>query len=377
MGDTGPQGDPQGHGQDPSLLLGKLLRIDVDHTDGEIPYAIPADNPFRGQPGVRGEIWAVGFREPWRFSFDALTHDLWLGDVGQDRFEEVEIVRAGENHGWNVIEGFNPFSERYRRDAAVYVPPILSYSHRVGVSVTGGYVYRGQRALALSGWYVFGDFESRRIFALTQTNHAVDKIVEIGRAPTRAVSFTETRDGEIHLVGYDAGVIYRLGLEHVDPTPLESRSITETAERAAVPWRVSRQNPGDTWFRADFDDAAWRIAPAGFGAPNTPGAINRTEWRTSDIWLRREFILPENFALATASSVALRIHHDEDAEVYLNGAEIGRFSRWTQGYIEVPLAPEAAQALRAGRNVLAVHCHQNNGGQYIDCGLVEYVRPVK
>ncbi len=93
-----------------------------------------------------GEIWALGFREPWRFSFDTLTHDLSLGDVGQDRFEEVGIVGAGENHGWNVIEGFNPFSTRYRREGATLVSPVLSYSHRVGVSVTGGYVYRGQRA---------------------------------------------------------------------------------------------------------------------------------------------------------------------------------------------------------------------------------------
>ena len=203
-----------------------------------------------------------------------------------------------------------------------------------------------------NGWYVFADFESRRVFA-------------------------EGRDGELFLVGYDNGVIYRLGLEHVDPTPLESRFLAEAAEKGAVLWRIARQAPADGCFRADFDDAAWPIAPAGFGAPNTPGAINRTEWRTSDIWLRREFVLPDNFTLATASSVALRIHHDEDAEVYLNGAEIARLSRWTQGYIEVPLEPEAARALRPGRNLLAVHCHQNNGGQYIDCGLVEYVRPGK
>src|SRR4030095_12704812 len=124
MGDTGPQRDPQGHGQDMTLLLGKLLRIDVDHADGELPYAIPADNPFRGQPGVRGEILAVGFREPWRFSFDALTHDLWVGDVGQDRFEEVGIVRAGENHGWNVYEGFELFSTVCRKGHRSYVPPV-------------------------------------------------------------------------------------------------------------------------------------------------------------------------------------------------------------------------------------------------------------
>jgi hypothetical protein len=106
MGDTGPQQDPQGHGQDGQLLLGKMLRIDVDHSENGLPYGIPADNPFREHSGVRPEIWALGLREPWRFSFDSVTGDLWVGDVGQDRVEEATIVRQGENHGWNVYEGF-------------------------------------------------------------------------------------------------------------------------------------------------------------------------------------------------------------------------------------------------------------------------------
>lgn len=117
MGDTGPQQDPQGHGQDMRTLLGKIIRIDVDNSDRDIPYSIPADNPFRDIPNVRPEIWASGFREPWRFTFDARTGDLWVGDVGQDRVEEVAIVRRGENHGWNVYEGFEPFSNRFRKKA--------------------------------------------------------------------------------------------------------------------------------------------------------------------------------------------------------------------------------------------------------------------
>ena len=116
MGDTGPQQDPQGHGQDTRLLLGKMLRIDVDHTEEERAYAIPADNPFRGQTEMRDRRFGLyGFREPWRFSFDSLTGDLWVGDVGQDRVEEVTIVRRGENHGWNVYEGFEPFSNSFAR----------------------------------------------------------------------------------------------------------------------------------------------------------------------------------------------------------------------------------------------------------------------
>lgn len=375
MGDTGPQGDPQGHGQDMGLLLGKLLRIDVDHQEDGLPYAIPADNPFRGQAGTRPEIWAFGFREPWRFTFDSQTKDLWLGDVGQDRFEEVGIVRAGENHGWNVFEGANAFSDRYRREGTAFVPPVFSYPHRLGVSVTGGFVYRGQRAPAMRGWYVFADFETRRIWALTQKDRTLQKIVEIGRAPTRAASFAQGRDGELYLVGYDLGVIYHVGLESVDPTPLESRFITETSEKNPVSWRFSLQNPGEGWEKPQYDDAAWTQAPGGFGTRGTPGAIVRTEWRSGDIWLRHEFTVPDATVSSKRSSLALRVHHDEDAEIYLNGVCLDRLPRWTSGYIDVPLTDQAIQALRPGRNVLSVHCHQNTGGQYIDAGIVEYVEP--
>lgn len=373
MGDTGPQRDPQGHGQDMNLLLGKILRIDVDRSEPDRPYGIPMDNPFRDKPDAKPEIWALGFREPWRFSFDSQTGDLWVGDVGQDRIEEVGIVRVGENHGWNVFEGFDRFSERYRRTGATYIPPVFAYPHSVGVSVTGGYVYRGERAPGMKGRYICADFESRRVWALTQTNRALESLVEIGRAPTRAVSFSQDSDGEIYMVGYDAGVIYRLGLERVDPTPLATRMLAQTSERTPVSWRFSLQSPAGGWFRPDFDDTSWTNAPGGFGTRGTPGAVVRTEWRGRDIWLRREFSLPSEFEPSKARSVALRLHHDEDAEVYLNGVEAAHLPRWTSGYIEVPIAEAAMRALRPGRNVIAIHCRQNNGGQYIDAGLVDYV----
>ena len=373
MGDTGPQGDPQGHGQDLSLLLGKILRLDVDHADNGLPYGIPSDNPFRGQPGVRPEIWACGLREPWRFTFDPATGDLWVGDVGQDHFEEVAIVRSGENHGWNVFEGFANFSDRYRRTNATYTPPVFSYSHRHGVCVTGGYVYRGRRAPALHGWYLCGDFETRRLWALTQQNRQLGTVVEIGRAPSRFAAFGQDRDGELYLVGYDSGVVYHLDLDSVDPTPLDTRVLAETSEKVPVPWRYTFQAPAAGWFQPDFNASTWGLAPGGFGTAGTPGATVRTEWRTVDIWVRREFSLPTNAAPALPQNLALRLHHDEDAEVYLNGVEAARVPGWTSGYIDVPLASDAAHALRPGRNVLAIHCHQVSGGQYLDAGLVEYV----
>ncbi|MES2660039.1 MAG: PQQ-dependent sugar dehydrogenase [Verrucomicrobiota bacterium] len=373
MGDTGPQRDPQGHSQDMSLLLGKMLRIDVDHRDEGLPYAIPKDNPFRDVDGVRPEIWAVGFREPWRFSWDSQTKDLWVGDVGQDQYEEVGIVRIGENHGWNVIEGFNPYSDRYRRVGEFLVPPVWSYSHRIGQSVTGGFVYRGKKAPQMLGWYIFADHESRRIWALTQTDRKLDKVIEIGQAPTRAVSISQTRDGELYLVGFNSGKIYHLGLDAVDPVPPEIRVLAATVEKEPVVWKYSTERPDEEWTAPPFDDAMWKESVGGFGSRGTPGGVIRTEWRERDIWLRREFMISDSTQPNIKSRIVLRIHHDEDAEVYLNGIEVANLSRWTQGYIEVPLPAEAVRSLRNGRNVIAIHCRQNTGGQFIDAGLLEYV----
>jgi putative heme-binding domain-containing protein len=209
MGDTGPQQDPQGHGQDLSILLGKMLRIDVDHTDPGLAYSIPADNPFRDRPNARPEIWAYGFREPWRFSFDSLTHDLWVGDVGQDRIEEVSIVRRGENLGWNVYEGFEPFSNRYRKDGVTYVPPVFAYRRKYGNSITGGYVYRGDKHSSFYGVYICGDYTSHRIFGLKQHDRTLQVIRQIGTAPQGIASFGADERGEIYVVGYE-GMVYQL-----------------------------------------------------------------------------------------------------------------------------------------------------------------------
>ncbi len=211
MGDTGPQQDPQGHGQDLTTHLGKILRIDVEHTDAGLAYAIPADNPFRDRADARPEIWAYGFREPWRFSFDPVTRDLWVGDVGQDRVEEVAIVRRGENHGWNVYEGFEPFSNRYRKDGVNYVPPVFAYRRKFGNSITGGYVYRGDKRSSFYGVYICGDYTSRRIFGLKQQDRALQVVRQIGTAPQGIASFAIDERGEIYLVGYE-GMVYQLDL---------------------------------------------------------------------------------------------------------------------------------------------------------------------
>ena len=216
MGDTGPQRDPRGHGQDMSTLLGKMIRIDVDGKSGALPYAIPEDNPFIDDPNARPEIWASGFREPWRFSFDSVTGDLWIGDVGQDQFEEVAIVGRGENHGWNVMEGFAAFSQEYRKEGTQYFPPVFAYPRAYGNSVTGGYVFRGDKGSPFYGMYICGDYTSHRIWAVQQEERTLKQVIQIATAPQGIASFSEDAAGNLYVVGYE-GMVYRLALEAANP----------------------------------------------------------------------------------------------------------------------------------------------------------------
>lgn len=209
MGDSAPNFDPQGYGQDLRLLFGKMLRIDVDHPDAGLAYGIPTDNPFRGRPDARPEIWAYGLREPWRFSFDPVTGDLWVADLGQERGDEVDIVRRGENYGWNVYEGFQLFSREHLKEGASYVPPIFSTRRKHGSAVMGGHVYRGDRHSSFYGVYVFGDYQSKRIWGLTQENRSLKTIRQLAIAPQAITSFATDEKGSIYAVGYQ-GMIYQL-----------------------------------------------------------------------------------------------------------------------------------------------------------------------
>ena len=209
MGDTGPHNDPSGHAQNMRLLLGKMMRIDVDHAEDRRAYAIPRDNPFRGQTGVPPEIWASGLRNPWRFCFDPLNGDLWLADVGQDRVEEVNLVRRGDNLGWSVYEGFEPFSNQYRREGRIFTLPVFAYGRKYGNSITGGFVYRADPASSFYGVYLCGDYTSKRLFGVTQENGVLKAVRQIGTIPQGLVSFGRDDAGRLYAVGFE-GMIYQL-----------------------------------------------------------------------------------------------------------------------------------------------------------------------
>ncbi|MGZ4869624.1 MAG: PQQ-dependent sugar dehydrogenase, partial [Halobacteriota archaeon] len=167
LGDGGSEGDPLGNGQNRSTLLGKILRIDVSSGSGSLNYSMPRDNPFVGNlQGFREEIYAYGLRNPWRFSFDPVTGRLWAGDVGQDRIEEIDIVKSGGNYGWNIMEGTLCYSPPSGCNQTGLILPVWEYDHSIGYAVTGGFVYRSEMFPELVGAYVYGDYGSGRIWAL-------------------------------------------------------------------------------------------------------------------------------------------------------------------------------------------------------------------
>lgn len=201
LGDGGSAGDPNGNGQSLDTLLGKLLRLDVDSAE---PYAIPADNPFGN------EIWAYGLRNPWRFSFDRANSDLFIGDVGQGNWEEIDYLPAGTpggtNFGWDYLEGTHPFEGTPPQDAQL-VPPVAEYNHGEGCSVTGGYVYRGSMP-EWNGIYLYGDYCSTTVWGLIRSGEGWQNQVLFG-APGSITSFGQDEAGEVYIVT-DGGQVLRL-----------------------------------------------------------------------------------------------------------------------------------------------------------------------
>ena len=213
LGDGGSAGDPKDNGQNPQTLLGAILRIDVDNGK---PYAIPKDNPFAASEKGRGEIYAWGMRNPWRWSFDRKTGELWVGDVGQNEWEEINLVSQSGNYGWNLKEGTHCYAISNCNSAdlkASLIDPVAEYSHDQGCSVTGGYVYRGEGITSLQGTYVFGDF-CGRIWGLStsgepgKSDARFDKKLLL-KSDLMIASFAEDNQGEIYVIHYD-GEIYKI-----------------------------------------------------------------------------------------------------------------------------------------------------------------------
>lgn len=223
IGDGGDAGDPFDSGQRLDTLLGKILRVDVSRSCGDLPYCVPEDNPFVGVAGARPEIWMYGGRNPWRFSVDQ-DGSMWIADVGQGRWEEINHIKPGEqagaNLGWSCYEGLEVFDEAQCRDDVSYTEPIFTYSPYTGsCAVIGGQVYRGEQfADLVGGTYIATDYCSSIVWAVRPDGSGGYSVAEIGRTPTQVTAFGATPEGELYVVNDLPGGLHRVSFERVAPT---------------------------------------------------------------------------------------------------------------------------------------------------------------
>lgn len=211
LGDGGSAGDPQNRAQNKDSFFGKILRLDVDKNT---PYAIPSSNPFANESGVKPETWAYGLRNPWRISFDKKTGDLYIADVGQGDFEEINVQKSsskgGENYGWRCYEGRHEYETSGCGKQSEYIQPAFEYNHEDGrCSITGGYVYRGTKYPALDGKYFYGDYCNGQLFYASQEN-GVWKQVEAAKTSYSISIFGQGSDDELYVADYQSGNIYHL-----------------------------------------------------------------------------------------------------------------------------------------------------------------------
>jgi len=203
LGDGGSGGDPQGNGQNTDTLLGSIIRIDVRNSSASAPYALPADNPFVGRAGA-DEIWAYGLRNPWRMAFDGATGKLWIGDVGQGAYEEIDVGTAGGNYGWNRLEGMHCYEQTSCSTAGTLLP-VAEYSHADGCSVTGGVVYRGSAVPAVAGAYLYADHCSGDVWAIDAAAPGAPIVVaSVDGNPT---SFATAANGDVYIVQFGGPVM--------------------------------------------------------------------------------------------------------------------------------------------------------------------------
>ena len=317
--------DARNTGQDCSDLLASVLRIDVAGKTAGKTYAVPKDNPFVGVKDVRPEVWAFGFRNPFRMSFDRATGDLWLGDVGWESWEMVHKVEKGGNYGWSIVEGRLPIKPAQKPGPTPIRPPAIELPHTIAASVTGGYVYRGKKFPELVGAYVFGDWETRRVWAARFDGGRVTAMPEIVKPSVRVVAFGEDHAGELYYLDYDTGLMYTLerndaaGKNANFPTKLSDTGLFKSVKDHETAEGVVRFTPNaEQW--QDGATAEWHLALPGasavavFDKPRPlPGQVFWHEFRTQfpkDAVLVKTISLPAAGRTAAARVETQLLHYD-------------------------------------------------------------------
>jgi putative heme-binding domain-containing protein len=348
---TGDQADPNppdvyNTGQDISDLRSSILRIDVDHAEGDHGYAIPKDNPFVNLPKARGEVWCYGLRNPWRMSFDRATGNLWVGDVGWELWEMVHCAKSGGNYGWSAMEGPNPVRTDLPRGPTPITPPLLALSHSESASITGGIVYRGKRFPQLVGHYVFGDWMTRRVWAAQLTGP--DKVAPhrtIAETEMRVVAFAQDADGELYILDHEGGGIYTLAENAEAGQPSRfPRTLGETGIFADV----AAQSPAVGVVRFSPKVAQWVDGASTEWFLSVPGR-GTVRWKTDDVYGRLQLGFPKNSVLARTFSLPVSggaapgsRQKIETQLLHFDGGEWRGYSyRWREDGSDADLVDEA------------------------------------
>ena len=293
-------------GQDMSRLMSKVLRIDVDRADARKPYLVPKDNPFVDLKGARRETWAFGFRNPWRMSFDRKTGQLWVGDVGWELWEMVHRVERGGNYGWSVVEGRQPINTDMPVGPTPIRAPLIELPHTMSASVTGGYVYHGKKFPELDGAYIFGDWETKRIWAARVDGDRLMSLIDLVEPSIRVVAFGEDHEGELYVVDYDVGTIHTL---ERNPTTTKPPDFPRTLSATGLFSSVRGHIPAEGVVPFAINAAQWVDGATAERLVAVPGSAV-IEWLHKDVQLvgsmfSRRFDFPANSVLARTFTLEL------------------------------------------------------------------------
>ncbi len=365
-------------GQDCSDLLSSILRIDVRKAGAGRPYAIPPDNPFVAAEGVRPEIWCYGFRNPWRMSFDRATGRLWIGDVGWERWELVMCGERGANFGWSIVEGPTPCLPDAKHGPTPIVPVAHAIPHPEAASITGGFVYRGRRLKGYEGKYVYGDWDTRRIWANPVRGNTLGDREEIARTALRIVAFAEEADGELLVVDHEKGGIYRLepndGTGHNPDFP---RALSRTGLFTSLP----AQAPSPGVIPYAINAPRWADGAAGERWIALPGRESirhvdkNKEWPKESTW-PTDSVLAKTYALEGRKVETQVLHYDG---IGWNGYSYV----WNEAQTDAALAPAAGAeiGLGAGRTwkvpprAACISCHNPWPGYALTLSRPQLERP--
>ncbi len=339
-------------GQDVSNVLSAILRIDVDHPQEGRPYTIPADNPFVSLNGARGEVWAYGLRNPWKMSFDRQMGDLWVGDVGWELWEMVYRVHKADNFGWSLYEGPQPVHTERPRGPTPIVPPTIAIPHTDGASVTGGFVYRGKKYPKLVGTYLFGDWETRRVWGTTIEGDQIGPRLEVVEPTVRVVDFAEDNDGELYLLDYDDGTIHAVvennvpAEEHPFPRRLSETGIFESVSSqvpaaGVLSFAINAEQWSDGASGERFigvpQDGAVRLYP---GAKPIPGSMF-----TRAIEFPRDSVLVKTLALESSPVQPTARRRIETQILHFDGRDWRGYSyEWNDEQTDATLVESAGKS---------------------------------